>query len=192
MNGLENFRQINSFEKKIIFKSLSSISSKILQVLADLHYFLYISFQHKETKNIYPEVFLITSNQKSYLNLINPKNIISSVGQYFGFIKKNIFFLSLEGTEFLYKNDIFTEFKHLHIKTHGEKAFLYGNDISKDMVDKFPVIIKNNIFLIIFNKLEEILGLALSQCESRDIPRLKPKTIVAINLRDKGYYLRKN
>ncbi|MCK4286704.1 MAG: hypothetical protein KAX18_10905 [Candidatus Lokiarchaeota archaeon] len=191
MNDLENFRQINSFEKKIILRSLSTDSSKILQILDDLQYFLYISFQQKETKNNYPVIFLITNDQKKYLDLINIKNLVHSAGLYLGFIKKSIFFLSLEGAEFLYENKIFSEFQQLILNKKGEKSFLYGNNISKKMIDKIPQKLKNKDFLLVINNLNEIIGISQSQCDRQIIHTLNSENIVAINLSDKGYYLRK-
>ena len=191
MSDLENFRQINSFEKKIILRSLSTDSSKILQTLDDLQYFFYISFQQKETKNNYPVVFLITMDQKKYLDLIKVKNLVHSVGLYFGFIKKSIFFLSLEGAEFLYENKIFSEFQQLILNKKGEKSFLYGNNISKKMLDKIPQKLKNKDFLLVLNDLNEIIGISQSQCDRQIIHTLNSEDIVAINLSDKGYYLRK-
>ena len=191
MNDLENFRQVSSFEKTIILNSLSTISTKIMQILNDLHYDLYISFQRKETENDYPEIFLITDVQKKYLGLINLNNITHSVGLYFGFFKKNSFFLSLEGAEFLYKDKIFSEFQQLILNKNGEKSFLYGNNISKKMIDKFPLKLKNKDFLLVLNDLHELIGISQSQCDHQTILNLKSEDIVAINLSDKGYYLRK-
>ena len=191
MNDLENFRQINSFEKKIILRSLSAISSKILQNLDDLQYFLYISFQEKGPKNNYPMIFLITNDQKRFLDLINVKNIIHSVGLYFGFFKKDSFFLSIEGAEFLYKDKIFSEFQQLILNKNGEKSFLYGNNISKKMIEIIPQNLKNKDFLLVFNDLREIIGISQSQCDSQIIHTLKSKEIIATNLNDKGIYLRK-
>ena len=191
MNDLENFRQINSFEKKIILRSLSAISSKILQNLDDLQYFLYISFQEKGPKNNYPMIFLITSDQEKSLDLIHTKNIIHSVGQYFGFFKKDSFFLSLEGAEFLYKNEIFSEFQQLFLNKKGEKSFLYGNNISKKMIDKIPQKLKKKDFLLVLNDLKEVIGISQSQYDHQIIHTLNSKDIIAINLSDKGLYLRK-
>jgi len=191
MNDLENFRQINSFEKKIILRSLSTSSSKILQILDDLHYFLYISFKQKETKNNYPVIFLITNDQKKYLDLINVKNLVHSVGLYFGFIKRSIFFLSLEGAEFLYENDVFSEYQQLFLNKKGEKSFLYGNNISKKMIKKIPQKLKNKDFLLVLNGLNEIIGISQSQYDHQIIHTLNLEDIIAINLSDKGYYLRK-
>ena len=191
MSDLKDFREINSFEKKIIFHSLSTNSSKILQNLDDLQYFLYISFKQNETRNNYPEVFLITNDQKRFLDLINVKNIIHSVGLYFGFFKKDSFFLSLEGAEFLYKDKIFSEFQQLILNKNGEKSFLYGNNISKKMIEIIPQNLKNKDFLLVFNNLSEIIGISQSQCDSQIIHTLKSKEIIATNLNDKGMYLRK-
>jgi len=192
MNDLKDFREINSFEKKIIFHSLSTNSSKILQSLDDFQYFFYISFKQNKTKNNYPEVFLITKDQKRFLSLINVKNIIHSVGLYFGFFKKDTFLLSLEGAEFLYKDKIFSEFQQVILDKNGEKSFLYGNNILKSMIVKTPNNIKENSFLLVFNNLDEIIGIALSHINAKNIQSLKPKDIIAINLSDKGFYLRKN
>ncbi|MBY8983914.1 MAG: hypothetical protein KGD65_02490 [Candidatus Lokiarchaeota archaeon] len=191
MNDLENFRQITSFEKQIILRSLSTISSKILQNLDEQQYFLFISFNEKEIKNNYPMIFLLTAVQKKSLDLINDKNIVHSVGQYFGFIKKDSFFLSLEGAEFLFKNGIFSEFHQLLLNKKGEKSFLYGNNISKIMIHKIPQEFKKKDFLLVLNDLNEVIGISQSQCDHQIIHSLNSKDTIAINLSDKGIYLRK-
>lgn len=191
MNDLENFREINSFEKKIILQSQSTISSKILQMLYDLQYFLYISFKENDSKNNYPLIFLIEKGQKGIVELINDKNIIHSVGLYFGFIKKNMFYLSLEGAEFLHREKIFPEFQELILNIKGEKSYLYGNNISRNMIEKIPQKLKKNNILLVLNNLNEIIGISQSQCDEKIIHTLKPKDFVAINMSDKGKYLRK-
>jgi len=192
MNDLANFRQINSFEKKIILRSLSTNSSKILQILDELYYFLYISFQQKQTKNNYPVIFLITYDQKKYLDLINVKNLVHSVGLYFGFIKRSVFFLSLEGAEFLYKNEIFSEFQQLSLNKKGEKSILYGNDILKENVIIFSPNLRKDDFLVIKNTQNEIIAIAKSLINKQDLKILNPRDKIALNLVDKGYYLRKS
>ena len=104
---------------------------------------------------------------------------------------KSIFFLSLEGAEFLYENEIFSEFQQLILNKKGEKSFLYGNNISKKMIDKIPQKLKNKDFLLVLNDLNEIIGISQSQCDRQIIHTLNSEDIVAINLSDKGYYLRK-
>ncbi|MFW9823606.1 MAG: hypothetical protein ACFFE4_11755, partial [Candidatus Thorarchaeota archaeon] len=129
MNNSLNFRIINSYEKDIIENSLSTISSKILQNLEGSQYFLFISFQQKDLKSNFPEIFLITNDQKNILYSINTKDDVFSIGLYFGFIKKKKFYLSLEGAEFLSKKSKTSDFKELILNEKGEKSILYGNDI---------------------------------------------------------------
>jgi len=45
---------------------------------------------------------------------------------------------------------------------------------------------------LIFNRNDEIIALAQSKYNYQNIQKLKPKEIIAINLNDKGYYLRRN
>ncbi|MHA1931275.1 MAG: hypothetical protein ACW96X_01980 [Promethearchaeota archaeon] len=191
MNDSENFRQINSYEKKIILRSFSANLSNVLQILDDLQYFLYISFKQKETKNNYPVIFLLTEDQKKFLKLINAGSTIYFIGLYFGFIKKDNFLLSLEGAEFLYKNNRFPEFQQLFLNKKGEKSFLYGNNVSKKMIDKIPQNLKNKDFLLVLNTINEIIGISQSQYDSQSTNTLESKDTIAINLNDKGIYLRK-
>ncbi len=191
MNDLENFREINSFEKKIILYSLSTISSKILQILNDLQNFLYILFKGNDSKNNYPVIFLIEKEQKEIVELLNDKNIVYSVGLYFGFFKRKNFYLSLEGAEFLHEKKIFPEFQQLFLNKKGEKSFLYGNNISRYMIDKIPQKLKKKDILLVLNNFNEIIGISQSQCDNKIIHTLKPKEIIATNLSDKGLYLRK-
>jgi ribosome biogenesis protein Nip4 len=191
MNDLENFREINSFEKKIILYSLSTISSKILQILYDLQNFLYILFKGNDSKNNYPVIFLIEKEQKEFVELLNDKNIVYSVGLYFGFFKRDNFYLSLEGAEFLHENEIFPEFQQLFLNKKGEKSFLYGNNILMNMIDKIPQKLKKKDIMLVLNNFNEIIGISQSQCDDKIIHTLKPKDIIATNLSDKGLYLRK-
>jgi len=191
MNGLANFREINSFEKKIILHSLSTISPKILQILYDLQNFLCISFKENYSKNNYPVIFLIEKGQKEIVELLNDKSIVYSVGLYFGFIKRSNFYLSLEGAEFLHAKKIFPEFQQLFLNKKGEKSFLYGNNISRNMIDMIPQKVKKKDILLVLNNFNEIIGISQSQFDEKIIHTLKPKDIIAINLSDKGFYLRK-
>ncbi|MHA2037781.1 MAG: hypothetical protein ACW98X_15205 [Promethearchaeota archaeon] len=168
------------------------MASKFFHTFNDLGFFLYISFIEKKVKNNYPAIFLITNEQKKYLNFINSKNIIHSVGLYFGFIKKSTFFLSLEGAEFLYENKFFSESHHLILNKNGEKSFLYGNNISKKMVENVSKTLKHMDFLLVLNNRNEIIGISQSKYDHQIIPSLNPNDIIAINLSDKGNYLRKN
>jgi ribosome biogenesis protein Nip4 len=191
MNDLENFRLINSYEKKIINSSLSVISTKILQILYDLQFSLYISFKHENSKTNYPKVFLLTVGQKEFLELSNFKNSVHFAGLYFGFIKKSNFLLSLEAAEFLYNEKLITKFQQLFLNKKGERSYLYGNNVLKKMAEKIPQKLKKQDFLLVFNNLNEIIGISRSLSDNQIIHTLKSGEVIATNLVDKGLYLRK-
>jgi 60S ribosome subunit biogenesis protein NIP7 len=93
--------------------------------------------------------------------------------------------------EYLYKNGFFTEFKFVNLNDYGEKSFLYGNDVLKKMVQKSSNTLMKEDFLLILNSQKEILGLGLSLVNNETLSYLKPSDVLAINIIDKGSYLRK-
>ncbi len=186
----QNFRKINNIERDIIFTSISDISSKILPIIENLEKSLYISLEKIIKKKYYPKIYLISNDLFKAIESVNEGYNIISGGLYFGFIKKGKFYLSLECAEFLYKNDIFSEFKKLYINKDGEKSILYGNNILKNMIINSSSNLHKNDFLLIFNDLNEIIALGRSLFDNESIQNRKPKDIVVINLADKGRYLR--
>jgi len=98
--------------------------------------------------------------------------------------------LSIEGAEFLYISNFFTDFKKLILNENGEKSILYGNNILKKMLVHSPIDLKKTDFLLLLNENDEILGLGFSQTNNEQILNLKPSDLIALNLSDKGYYLR--
>ena len=191
MNDLENFRQINEIEKKIIIQSLSKISPNIFQFIIRSKNLLYISLKKGNSKSIYPSIYLTSKYFQKEIDKIEFNDKIYSVGLYFGFIKKGRFYISLEGAEFLYKKGILSDIKLIYVNKKGEKSILYGNDILKNWVTKTPLNLQKQDFLLIFNKLNEILAIAYSEVESKILQQLKPNDVVATTLNDKGFYLRK-
>ncbi len=185
-----NFRQINEIEKEIISKSLSKITPKIMQIFVRSKKKLYISLIESNLKTIYPTIYLIPNESLKRLDLIEFKTKIYSAGLYFGFIKKGNFYISLEGTEFLYKQGILSDLKRLHLTMEGEKSVLYGNNILKKTVIKTSSNLQKGDFLLIFNKLNEILAIAQSNVNNKNLQNLKPNDVIAFNLSDKGIYLR--
>ena len=190
MSDIVSFRQINEIEKEIIITSLSNISSEFSQIIENFRALLYISIGRAVYKNQFPNIFLISKDQDKLLHSLNNNKIISA-GLYFGFIKKGNFFLSLESAEFLYKHDIFSDFKRFYVNEKGEKSILYGNNILKNMVIKPPSNLQKQDFLLVFNEIDEIIAIAQSKVENINLQQLKSNDIVAINLNDKGLYLRK-
>ena len=185
-----NFREINKIEREIIFQSLSKISTNIFQFLIRSKNKLYISLKDSKSRTNFPNIYLSSIYFEKEIDIVKSKKEICSVGIYFGFIKKGNFHLSLEGAEFLNKQGILFDVKCLYVNKKGEKSILYGNNILKNMVIKTPSNLQKDDFLLIFNDLNEILAIAQSKIESNIIQNLKPKDIVALNMSDKGTYLR--
>jgi len=191
MTESSNFREINDIESKIISKSLFNISPNILEFLKRSEKKLYISLRKSDLKTNYPFLYLISNTFQEDINLIENKSNIYSAGLYFGFIKKGDFYLSLEGAEFLYRQGTGSGIKRIYVNKKGEKSILYGNNILKNMVIKTSSNLQKGDLLLIFNELNEILAIAQSKYESKNLQQLKPKDIIAFNLSDKGIYLRK-
>ncbi|MHA1915687.1 MAG: hypothetical protein ACW986_12215 [Promethearchaeota archaeon] len=191
MKDSASFREINNIEKEIIKNSISKISSNLLAIFASLKDFLYVSFNRKINDNEYPTIFLLNQEHISLVDNINFKGIINEAGLYLGFIKKGNFHISLEFIEYLYRNHKVSDLKQFWVNLEGEKSILYGNNIRKDMVSKIPEGLKKNDFVLILNQLKEIIAFSRSKINDFEINDLRPKEVIAINLIDKGKYLRR-
>ena len=191
MNDTRIFRKINTIETNIITKSLNNISVKFSSKIDSLKEFLYVSIEKSTTEKEFPKIYLITYEQMKFINKIIFKRSIYGAGLYFGFIKKGNFYMSIEGVEYLYKQKIISEFQRIEVNELGEKSILYGNNILKKMVIKTPVRIKKNGFLVVFNENGEIIAIARSSVNNKVLQELSAKEIIAMNLSDKGFYLRK-
>ena len=192
MAVLQTFRAINEIERKIIFNSLSAYPINLLYTLKKLKLFLYISLSQNDSSNEFPAIFLIRESQRDLMKKFNSKVDISSAGLYSGFIKKGGFYLSLEGAELLYNSGALSEIQHIYVNKKGEKSILYGNHILRSMISEFPSKIKMNELVLVFNELKELIALGLFQIKHNSNLDQKLKDIIALNLVDKGYYLRKN
>ncbi|MHA2008467.1 MAG: hypothetical protein ACXABO_13725 [Promethearchaeota archaeon] len=188
---MSEFRQINEIENKIILNSLSAINSKLPLIFDDNNIHLYISFNKLNSRDNFPLIYLLTNDQRKTLKILNLNNSIYAAGLYFGFIKKSNYYLSLEGAEFLYRSEIFADFKLLFVNENGEKSILYGNNVLKRMVINEPSNLLKGDFLLVFNKINEIIAIAKVVINLHDTSNIEPNKIIAINLNDKGGYLRK-
>ncbi|MFX1324903.1 MAG: hypothetical protein ACFE8N_08095 [Promethearchaeota archaeon] len=191
MNDLRNFRQINNIERQIISGSLSKISRNLSLLTNNPEIKLYILINEDENNSIYPKVFLISSDLLNSLDFLKGEHNIQFTGIPFGFIKKGEFFLSLEATEFLFNNGYDSDFKCLYVNDIGEKSILYGNNILKKMIKKLPKILTQNDFLIVLNDINEIIAIAQSLVENESFQKMRSDSMIAINLSDKGKYLRR-
>lgn len=190
MRDLKTFRLVNKIETTMIYDSLIKISQNILPVFEKNDYRLYISLNELETESKFPSIFLISKDQLRLLRTLKNDKIISA-GLYFGFIKKGIFFLSLEGVEFFHNHDKIPKSKQVIVNKEGEKSILYGNNIIKKMVRMMPLELKKNDFLVVFNQNQEIIAIAKSLIDYKSFQNIGSNKITALNLLDKGYYLRK-
>ena len=189
MSDTIRFRKINEIEKQIILTSISNISTELPRIIENLKKFFYVSLEKSITRTKSPKIFIISKEQDKILQSLYPDNIFST-GLYFGFIKKGKFYLSLEGAEFLYKNNRVSTIKRLQVSDAAEKSILYGKNILKNMITELPPNLKNNDFLLIFNNINELIAIGRSYIDKDSFQNLKPSELVAFNLNDKGYYLR--
>ena len=191
MRDLKAFRLVNKIETTMIYDSLIKISPNLLPFFKKNDYRLYISLNELETESKFPSIFLISEDQSIILEKVLKAVIVRSAGVYFGFIKKGNFFLSLEGVEFFHNQDKIPKSKQIIVNKEGEKSILYGNNILKKMVRIMPLELKKNDFLVVFNQNQEIIAIAKSLIDYKSYQNLDSNKITALNLLDKGYYLRK-
>lgn len=185
------FRQINQFERKIIETSISEISLKVLSILENENKRFHILLNDHGPDSRYPLVFLVSSHLTKIIDKMTAINKIESTGLYFGMIKKGKFYLSLEGTEFLFNHDCFLDEQVIIINKSGEKAILYGNKILKRMLREIPQNLKKNNFLLFFNESHELLSIGNSLVDYNESQKIDSNGVIAHNLVDKGYYLRR-
>lgn len=191
MKDLKRFRIINEIENKIIIDSISEISPKISSILSEIDYKLFISFKRLPSEDKFPSIYLIPNDLAKTLNRYKLENNINSAGLYFGFIKRNKFLLGLEGSEFLYKLNLFSEKYKVSLNIDGEKSVLYGNNITKKMILNISHDLKKNNLVLVFNQVNELISIANIKADYSTIQNFKPTEVIALNLVDKGYYLRK-
>lgn len=189
MNNVNSFRRINQTEQEMISSSVGKISHIALSGLAKSNRELYIAESSSNERYFYPRIFLVPDN---LLELVNrSESIIYSAGLYFGFIKKGKFLISLEGALFLHEQDCFSKEQQIQVNEKGEKSVLYGNKILKSMISSIPPNLKKNTFILVFNGLNELIAIGQTQVDGETIQNLDSDGIIALNLVDKGYYLRK-
>ena len=114
MRDLKTFRLVNKIETTMINDSLKKLSPNILPFFEKNDYRLYISLNRLEAESKFPSIYLISRDQGNLLEKILKVEIVCSAGVYFGFIKKGIFFLSLEGVEFFHNQDKIPKSKHIN------------------------------------------------------------------------------
>jgi ribosome biogenesis protein Nip4 len=189
MKNSNKIRPINLTEKEIIQNSLNKLDPNLFNILTD-EYLIYINFNPIWKSKEFPSIFLISQQQHTFMKDFETQDDIFSVGLYMGFIKRGVFLVSLELVEFVWKKGVLSNKKCIHLNSKGEKSILYGNNILKRMISKTSNNFQAGEVLLIFNELNEILAIAFSKVDSISLENCSNKDIIAINLSDKGYYLR--
>ena len=191
MRDLNNFRLINKIEKSIINDSVLKISSEIVVYFKKKDCRFYISISSEQAESKFPSIYLVSYDKSKFLEERLKNENLHSAGIYFGFIKKGIFHLSLEGVEFLRDHKILPNCINITVNPKGEKSVLYGNDVVKSFTINVPPELKRNDLLAILNQKNEIIALARAEIDYSSFDNLKLNQKIARNLVDKGHYLRK-
>ena len=188
---MNTFRLINKIEKSIINNSLLKLSSDVLSYLKKNDYRLYFFINDEQAESKFPLIYLVPYENSNILEeKLKNENIITA-GIYFGFIKKGIFHLSLEGAEFFLDENLIPNQFILSVTNKGEKAILYGNPIIKRMVFNIPSDLQKNTILLVLNESRKLIALSRSEIDYTNYKFLNQGDLVANNLIDKGYYLRR-
>ncbi len=190
MRDLVEFRLVNEFEIKIIESSLSILNPKLHDFITQKSKNLYISANKSYPPEVYLSIFLVSDDLNLVLKQFSHLDDLAAVGLFLGFIKKSQFYLSLEGADFFMQNNLIPNNRLLVANENAEKAILYGNNILKEMVLKYPKSIQKDNILIAVNELNELLAIIITKIDLDQIPNLEPKDLIAQNLVDKGKYLR--
>jgi len=188
MRDFKNFRLLNETEIKIILAALNQISPSIAPFIEKKNFSLYILIPENENRHL---VYLIFERLRELILSFQINVKITSTGLYLGFISRNTFFLSLEGAEFFLKENIIPEHNILKVTNEGEKAILYGNPITKRMISNFPSDFQKSAILLVLNESRELIALARLENDPSNYKLLNQGDLVATNLIDKGYYLRR-
>ncbi len=79
----------------------------------------------------------------------------------------------------------------LEVSEQGAQSFTYGKSILKESVVRVDSRLKRNQRVIVVNRMRECLGLAALSVDADRIGRLAPDRLVARNLVDIGWYVRR-
>jgi len=191
-NFLEIFRKLNKNEKKIVKDSLYHISNNIWKYFLEEKYEIYIKISESRQNKNTLELFLIPQQLELEINKIKKLAAIKFSGIPLGFIKNKRLFLSLEAAELFFNLHKIDSRNILILNENGEKSVLYGNPIKKGMILDISFEIRVNWIVFLVNKNQEFLGLGLLKVNYEKYKKLKNKDNIALNLVDKGFYLRRD
>lgn len=187
MMNPKKLRNLNDTEFKSLQVYLTPISPKISLYLEDRKSLLY-SISIQDTKNL---IYLISNSLKESLIHFESNLTITSAGTYLGFMVKNKFFISLEGAEYFFSEKLIPNQILIEVNKEGEKSILYGNPIEKKMISKIDRSLKKDSIVLILNQSSELIALGHLEVELSVLDEKNEREIIAKNLVDKGYYLRR-
>jgi len=191
-NFEEIFRKLNKNEKKIVKDSLHNISDKIWEYFLEEQYEIYIKISESKKNKTSLELFLVPQQLEPEINKIKNLTTINFTGIPLGFIKNKRLFLSLETAELLFNLHKIDPRIILILNENGEKSVLYGNPIKKSMILEISSEVQANRIVFLINKNQEFLGLGLIKANYEKYRKLKNNDNIALNLVDKGSYLRRD
>ncbi len=191
-NFEEIFRKLNKNEKKIVKDSLHNISDKIWEYFLEEQYEIYIKISESKKNKTSLELFLVPQQLEPEVNKIKNLTTIDFTGIPLGFIKNKRLFLSLETAELLFNLHKIDPRIILILNENGEKSVLYGNPIKKSMILEISSEVQANRIVFLINKNQEFLGLGLLKANYEKYRKLKNNDNIALNLVDKGSYLRRD
>ena len=191
-NFEEIFRKANENEKKIVKDSLYNISNNIWEYILEEKYEIYIRISESKQNKTSFELFLIPQQLQPVTNKIKNLTTIKFSGIPLGFIKNKRLYLSLEAAELFFNLHKIDSRNLLILNENGEKSVLYGNPIKKGMILEISSEIQVNNIIFLINKNQEFLGLGLLKVNYEKYRKLKNNDNIALNLVDKGSYLRRD
>ena len=185
--NLKNFRNLENREFEIVQVALNQISLKLSLYLEARRSLLYFAPKY----NYKSPIYLITNSLKNNLKHFESNLKINSAGTHLGFMENSNFFLSLEGAEFFLSENLIPDQRLVSVSKEGEKSILYGNPIEKKMILNIDTSLKRDSIVLILNQSSELISLGHLEADLRNFDAMNERAIVAKNLIDKGYYLRK-
>ncbi|MHA1585596.1 MAG: hypothetical protein ACTSVU_09730 [Promethearchaeota archaeon] len=208
------FMPCNSTNITIIKDYFQTVAPQIFDELASSNkYILY------QLEDISHDIFLVPTTMTKIVKKLTRNLPIIHAGIHLGYMRRKrthtgfqrAFYLSYEGGEFVFNlikksyPSLLSQIQVIQIDDEGEKAFLYGRDLSlNEVVSETEKLMKKKV-IFVENEIHEFLGLALLMVKQagskkpeknsqkvRDEYSRSPNFILSLlNLSDAGYYLRK-
>ncbi|TFF99391.1 MAG: hypothetical protein EU542_09055, partial [Promethearchaeota archaeon] len=181
--------------KKIVLNTFSEISDEVKFFFNENQNQFYVVIFKDDTTNRYPSIFFVSKSLIETFKKLNNKSRIVALGIYTGFMKHGQFYLSIEGAEFLNNNHLIPKDKKIYVKKDVEKSILYGNHIDKMMISSLEnfskISIEKGKIIFLFSEINELLSISLLTKNIDSFNKMNESDLIATNLIDKGYYLRK-